>query len=64
VAARIIADACSAPAPSLRYPSEAQAPIDQMRALNDKDYQRLCAGDGVEEILTQYQADDTPWGIC
>jgi NAD(P)-dependent dehydrogenase (short-subunit alcohol dehydrogenase family) len=61
--ARIIADACTTPTPSVRYPPEAQTLIDQMRALSDKDYLRLCAGERVDEILNEHHAVDTPWTI-
>jgi hypothetical protein len=37
--------------------------MDEMRALSDKYYLRLCAGERVEEILTGHRAVDTPWAI-
>jgi NAD(P)-dependent dehydrogenase (short-subunit alcohol dehydrogenase family) len=62
-AARIIADACTTPKPSVRYPADAQTLVDQMRRLSDEDYLRLCAGEDVEEILNKHHAVDTPWAM-
>jgi hypothetical protein len=63
VAARIVADACTTPTPSVRYPPEAQTPVDHMRVLSDEDYLCLCAGERVSEILKKNHAVDTPWAI-
>lgn len=61
--ARMIADACLAPDPALRFPSEAQRALDSLRRLGDADFLKLCALEDVARVLDRNGLSQSPWRI-
>ena len=62
-AAVMIADACTTPAPGVRYPADAQAGIDGARAIADGDYLALCRGGDVPGVTARYAPAGQGWLI-
>ncbi|HEX6095641.1 MAG TPA: SDR family NAD(P)-dependent oxidoreductase [Thermoanaerobaculia bacterium] len=62
-AARMIADACTAPDPALRFPPEAQRPLDWAQRLNDQDFLKLCRLDDVERVVARSGLTQSAWRI-
>lgn len=61
--ARMIADACLAPDPALRFPPEAQRALDSLRRLSDADFLKLCALEDVPRVLDRNGLSQSPWRI-
>ncbi|MGH8261701.1 MAG: SDR family NAD(P)-dependent oxidoreductase, partial [Steroidobacteraceae bacterium] len=62
-AARMIAEACTVPDPPLRFPPEAQRPLDWVDQLGDRDFLKLCALDDVEAVLKRNALAQSPWRV-
>lgn len=62
-AAKMIADACTVSDPGVRFPPEAQQPLDWADRLSDRDYLKLCALDDVDRTLSRNRLSESPWRI-
>jgi hypothetical protein len=61
--AQVIADACTAEKPELRYPASAQEPSDAMASITDGEYLDLCAGADPIPILGRHGIALSFWPV-
>jgi NAD(P)-dependent dehydrogenase (short-subunit alcohol dehydrogenase family) len=61
--ARMIADAATALDPALRFPPEAQRPLDWARRLSDQDFMKLCALEDLDRTLNRNGLSQSPWRV-
>ena len=62
-AARMIADACTVADPAIRFPAQAQRPLDWTQRLNDHDFLKLCRLDDVDRIVKRSGLMQSAWRI-
>ncbi|HTQ77180.1 MAG TPA: SDR family NAD(P)-dependent oxidoreductase, partial [Burkholderiales bacterium] len=62
-AARMIADASTVADPAVRFPAQAQRPLDWAQRLNDQDFLKLCRLDDIDRIVSRNGLMQSAWQI-
>jgi NAD(P)-dependent dehydrogenase (short-subunit alcohol dehydrogenase family) len=62
-AARMIADACTVADPAVRFPPEAQRPLDWAQRLNDLDFLKLCRLEDVDRVVARSGLIQSAWRV-